>query len=102
MQMKADVDARFLRQEIVKYLFNIEAIFRFRRDDAGYQLVVTSAADGTHREDSKHYENKAVDFRIWGFTAGKLEEIKYDIHALVGNDYQVKIEATHIHFEFDP
>lgn len=102
MRFKPKVDARFLRQEIVKYLFNIEAIFRYHKKNSRYQLTLTAAHDGIHRIDSKHYEEKAIDLRIWGFKSSQLIEIKQDLDSLLGPDYQVLIEETHIHLEFDP
>lgn len=102
MRFKNKVDARFLRGEIIRYLFNIEAIFRYHREEERYNLVITSARDGEHQTNSKHYEHQAVDFRIWGFKAWQLQEIKQDMDLLLGSDYQVVIEKTHIHLEYDP
>lgn len=67
-----------------------------------FSLVVTSISDGKHKPNSKHYEGYAADFRIWGISPAKLQKIAADIQARLGKDYDVVVEATHIHIEYDP
>jgi hypothetical protein len=62
--------------------------------------VVTSANDGQHMDGSKHYDDQALDLRVWhlpdpAHTARRLQRT-------LGEDYDVVYEDTHIHAEYDP
>ena len=70
-------------------------------------LIVTSAADGTHMEGSRHYEHKALDLRVWDVP--NHERAAAEINAILGDDYDVIAEwrddgetPSHIHAEHDP
>ena len=72
-------------------------------------LVVTSGNDGRHMRGSKHYDDKALDFRVWGLEDH--EAVASDLQALLGDDYDVIAEwraegdgevPSHIHVEHDP
>jgi len=99
-QLKKGVDIRFLRQEIVRYLPNIEGIFHVRAP--GIPLVITSGAEGKHGENSKHYRNGAVDIRKRQLNPAQLIKIKNDLKKLLGDDFDIVEESTHIHIEYDP
>lgn len=63
-------------------------------------LVVTSTTEGKHQAASLHHDGLAVDLRIWELanpvrTAAALE-------LLLGHDYDVVLEDTHVHVEYDP
>lgn len=69
------------------------------------ELVVTSVLEGKHKEGSRHYEGQAVDFRTRYFT----EEETHVVYSLLksvlltmDSDYDVILEETHIHVEYDP
>jgi hypothetical protein len=67
------------------------------------RLVITSAADGTHMDGSKHYSGEALDLRIWHLPdpAAAAEELQRRL----GDDYDVVYgpnHSTHIHVEYDP
>ena len=62
------------------------------------ELVVTSARDGKHMTGSLHYEGKAIDTRTWSVLNNLVRRIK----ALLGPDYDVVLEADHIHLEISP
>lgn len=66
-------------------------------------LVVTSVADGTHREGSLHYQGRAIDIR----TRNARDDIDrqraaLELQACLGDQFDVVLEATHIHIEYDP
>jgi len=72
-------------------------------------LVVTSGNDGEHMEGSKHYEDKALDLRVWDL--GDHERAASQIQEILGGDYDVIAEwraqgdgevPSHIHAEHDP
>jgi len=75
-----------------------EAYFKYGRKS----LTVTSISDGKHKEGSKHYVGQAVDFRIWGIGPIVLRALVKYLQELLGEDYDVVLEKTHIHIEYDP
>ena len=71
----------------------------------GVRAVITSAEDGTHRADSRHYTGDALDFRRWDTDAkgpGVTAQVAADMRAFLGADYDVVVEVDHIHVEYDP
>lgn len=69
----------------------------------GIQPTITSALDGHHMANSKHYSGDALDWRIWesdirGLTSTIVDEMRY----YLGLDYDVVLEEDHIHVEYDP
>lgn len=74
----------------------------------GERATITSVMDGEHRDGSIHYEGNAFDVRTWFDDAGNQLSI-YDKQKLaaalrfaLGDDWDVVIENTHIHCEYDP
>lgn len=73
------------------YLFS-----RTRDDICPKELVITSINDSTHKEDSKHYKNEAVDLRSKNFDPWKkslfvIEFMKL-LNATGGTQYVVLLE----------
>jgi hypothetical protein len=67
------------------------------------QAVITSGRDGTHMQTSKHYSGEALDFRRWQSDGiGRTTDIVEELRRELGDDYDVVLEATHIHVEYDP
>lgn len=71
-------------------------------------LVITSANDGEHMEGSRHYEDDALDLRVWDLSDH--ERAARQISRLLGPDYDVIAEwraqgdgevPSHIHAERD-
>lgn len=65
-------------------------------------LTVTSTNDGKHMKGSKHYSGNAFDCRIWDFLPNSLLTLIKDVKALLGDEFDVLHEDSHIHVEFDP
>lgn len=67
----------------------------------GLDLVITSGTDGQHMIGSKHYEGNAVDIRSLWWTE---KDRKAFISLLQSTlkDYDIILELTHIHMEYDP
>ncbi len=71
-------------------------------DRHGQELVITAGTDGEHSEGSLHYKGLALDFRTRYFGHDQMYEVAQDLRDAVGDDYDVVLEPTHIHIEFDP
>jgi hypothetical protein len=65
-------------------------------------LVITSAHDGTHSDNSLHDDGLAVDLRTWGFSNAQARRVTTGIQAALGEKWDVVYEVDHIHIEFDP
>lgn len=61
-------------------------------------LIITSGLDGKHKNNSLHYEGKAIDLRRWELeNAWKAVLI---MQRSLGKNYRVFLERTHIHVEY--
>lgn len=67
--------------------------------------VVTSVADGVHMEGSKHYLDpvQATDFRTW-YLPSEDDKHRFVTTAQMrlGSAFDVVLESTHLHVEYDP
>jgi hypothetical protein len=72
--------------------------------EAGFDLTITSVCDGKHMEGSLHGKGLAVDFRTKtaGISQEEAEDIADTIRHALGPQFDVVVEADHIHLEFDP
>lgn len=75
----------------------------------GKPLTLTSLNDSRHSARSLHYEGKAVDLRTRDegpsyaqWPPEMKERLATELRAGLGSDYDVVVERTHIHVEFDP
>lgn len=66
------------------------------------EVVITSGEDGQHRKGSRHYSGNALDFRRRHLTASQLQDFTAGLARELGRDYQVILEKTHVHVEYDP
>lgn len=70
--------------------------------------IITSAVDGEHRDDSKHYVGLAVDLRTRDLTAAEISRLvaalrkRLNGSAAADRPYNVVVEPDHIHVEYDP
>jgi hypothetical protein len=75
--------------------------------ELGYECIITSAVDGKHMADSKHYEGLALDFRTKHVDSWKLDELLTLVSVRLGDqDFDWLMEARdgpnqHLHVEFD-
>jgi len=71
-------------------------------------VTVTSITDGNHSDGSLHYKGLAVDLRTRHDKGGAQwpdhvkECIASRLRLKLGDDYDVVVEGTHIHAEYDP
>jgi hypothetical protein len=66
----------------------------------GEDLVITCGTDGKHRTGSLHYIGHAVDIRRSSLKDAELTVGKF--RNVLGDDFDVILEPTHIHVEFQP
>jgi len=95
MLLKAGVDISRLKPEIRKKLPGIAGIIWSVDQE---ELVILSTYEGDHSEGSLHYADLAVDIRK---TIG-FKVIATKIKAYLGKDYDVVLNAFHIHIEYNP
>jgi hypothetical protein len=68
----------------------------------GYDCIVTSGVEGTHSETSLHYPGSAADFRTNHVPEPLRAQIAKMIGEALGEDFDVILESTHLHVEFQP
>lgn len=101
MRAKEGTDISNIQPQVVMALISANNLYR----DEGVELVYTSGRDGKHSLTSLHYSGNAVDLRI-----SDLAEKDSFLPSLVcdrladrlGLDYDVLLEKTHIHLEYQP
>lgn len=106
MKLKPGVNPFGLRPELLLALIVADDVWA----ECGFDLTVTSLNDGHHGQASLHYSGAGADLRTWESADGTQwsEQLKRDVaerlrDALGNNpDYDVVVEATHIHIEHQP
>jgi len=99
LTLKPGVKLFGIRPEMVLASIIVASIFA-EFDNA--QCVITSATDSKHGNYSHHYKGFALDFRTRHIKQGWLERLRERIQVALGDEFQVVLEATHLHVEFDP
>ncbi len=98
MIIKKGVKIAGLRPEMLVAIIVIDYIYlRFNRE-----LVITSALDGVHSVGSLHYVGLAIDTRTRFFSALQAKQVVVMIRRNLGIEFDVVLEKTHIHIEFQP
>lgn len=86
---------------------------RWWQANFSYELVITSACDGRHKSDSRHYWGGAIDARTWTTeTSGRqvsmskrttlAQDLRVALESRFGPHYQVFVESDHFHISFFP
>lgn len=66
------------------------------------ECVVTSGMEGQHMAGSRHYRGEALDFRTRHLSAAARSRLRQRMAELLGREYDVVLERTHLHVEYDP
>lgn len=98
MKIKADVEIAIMTKPNLIGIAHANSEFEKR----GLEMVITSLTDGKHREDSKHYDGDAFDVRRWNIPPPEFNDTVVSLRKRLGDDYDVVVERTHIHIEYDP
>lgn len=99
MQLKDSVRLPGLQSQILVAMIVAEGVYR----SLGKELVITSANDSKHRvANSLHFQGLAVDLRTKDLTAVEQGKALALIRASLNVEYDVLLEADHIHVEYQP
>ena len=97
--IKPGVKAKGLQPEILLAIQEAREVYRGLADA---DLIVTSLLDGRHSTNSLHYKGLAVDLRTRHLDETDRAAVAKAIRSALGDEYDVVLERTHIHVEFDP
>ena len=97
MRLKKGVRIRGLRVEAAIALFMANEVC----EKLGVEMVVTSGTEGKHSWGSLHFSGCAFDFRKWALSDNGAEARKM-LSEKLGAEFDVVLERTHIHVEFQP
>lgn len=99
MRIKKGVSIRGIRPEIAIANQIIKSILE---DKYGVEFVITAGTDGSHSRGSLHYVGLAEDFRNREVEKHKLQPITIEMSEALGDEFDVVLEKTHWHVEFQP
>jgi hypothetical protein len=99
LRIKEGVKIRGVQPELMLAVQIINDIYKSYNNS---ECVITSAREGQHMTKSLHYVGYALDFRTRHIPEGWREKICRDIQRALGSEFDVVLEKTHIHVEFDP
>lgn len=99
MRLKNGVKVSGVKPELLLGLMITYDIFK----TAGRYLVITCVTDShEHKPKSLHNVGQAADIRTRDLLPGEAQSIASKMREALGPDYDVVVEGTHIHLEFDP
>lgn len=98
LRLKNGVNAAGMKPESLLIVMIAKDVCR----EMGKECVITSITDGKHSANSLHYEGLAVDLRTRHMIDSEQKEFKDQMAARLGGNYDVVLERTHVHVEFDP
>ena len=100
-RLKEGVTLNGVQPEIVLAIMLVNSVYQ----EMGLEHTVTSITDGQHKVGSLHYAGLAFDNRTWADKIGTQlpehtkREIADRIRTALGAEFDVVVEATHIHCE---
>ena len=97
MILKPGVSLAGLRPEALVGLIITNDVF----NSLGKRLTVTSCTDGIHGRNSLHFVGLAFDIRTRDLH-NLVDSIAASLVAALGEEFDVVVEQTHIHIEFQP
>ncbi len=99
MKIKSGVSLAELQPQMAIAVLVVESVYQAM----GTEAVITSGSDGQHMTGSLHYKGLALDFRISNLSVTSRAKLATSqITAALGEEFDVVLEADHLHIEFDP
>ena len=101
ISIKPGVDVRGIGQEILLGAVILSGVF-WRH---GIPLLITSCRDSKHKDGSLHYIGDAVDIRLpsrFNNTDNIDLKLLGEGRDALSEQYDLVLEADHLHLEFDP
>ncbi|MEQ8504574.1 MAG: hypothetical protein RIB80_04560 [Rhodospirillales bacterium] len=68
----------------------------------GLDMTVTSVTEGKHSRGSLHYQGAAFDLRTRDMTFEQKHAAVQGLADALGDDFDVVVEKTHLHIEYQP
>jgi len=97
--IKPGVDLRGIQPQM-SVAYTIAAIVFW--EQAGSACWITSATDSIHGMNSLHPKGLALDLRTKHLRAEQVHPVFMALKTALGEQFDVVLEADHIHIEFDP
>lgn len=98
MRLKEGVKVSGIKPETILAMLVTERVFQ----KYGSELIITSICDGKHSPNSLHYSGLAFDARTRDIEQAQRLPLTEDVSDALGDEFDVVLEATHLHVEFDP
>lgn len=98
MRFKEGIKIQGISPELMLGLIVANDVYRHN----GQILTITSILDGKHSNTSLHYTGCAADLRISDVSKSKISIIKAQLEDSLTADFDVILEPTHIHLEYQP
>ena len=98
IQLKEGVKCAGMRPEMMLGILVALGVYQ----ELGYIMTITSIVDGKHSRTSLHYAGAAVDLRTRHMTEAHKAQAASLIASRLTEDFDVVLEETHIHMEFQP
>lgn len=95
IKLKAGVVVTGITPEILLAIYIAKTVYDSCDEPS---MTITSVTDGKHRANSLHYKGLAVDLRLPILQMAVMDKLR----VALGNSYDVILEKTHIHIEYDP
>lgn len=96
--LKDTVEAKSPSLHLLDGLLTACVVYTLR----GFPFTVTSMEDSQHGLNSLHYSGNAADIRTRHVPVSQLPALHRALVDALGRDYDVVLEKTHIHIEYDP
>lgn len=98
MQLKKNVKLNGIKPEIMVAIMIANEVYQ--KNDS--ELIITSICDGKHGTGSLHYAGLGFDCRTRHLPLGKDKDIVHALKLRLTDEFDVVLEPTHIHIEFQP
>lgn len=99
MEFKEGVKVFGLRPELVIAMLTCKAVVK---ELTVAPFVITSVTEGKHSLTSLHYTGAAFDFRTKQMTDKIQEKVRDECRRRLTDEFDVVLEKTHMHVEFQP